>query len=313
MSRKRHTPVQIIKGLRRTRGSSLRRAVTLRVLGSVFAWPGLYEAAEDALAEIEAALPGVKETQQDLVEMAVEYAEKRLVQRTNRSEREPPLQALETRMKEGIAIRELAHHVEVLRLTRDHAEYALKTAVDAWVYGLRREEDHLRERGRPLTPGGLMGRAHLFLMPLRPPMRLRLLRMLLRDVVDLDVDPKQLRGMIDQERVRARQRIADKEAERDKLPPEERPTAQLGIDRLPRRSPTGVKIPEPPTLLLLTLGALALSGTAMVRYRYREPLQTTVLASSLKRRYRPAPDQPERHWLQVNNLHSEADPLWQLD
>jgi hypothetical protein len=37
-----------------------------------------------------------------------------------------------------------------------------------------------------------------------------------------------------------------------------------------------------------------------------------ILSVGLTRRYQPAPDQPERHWLQVNNLHLAADPLWQL-
>jgi hypothetical protein len=37
-----------------------------------------------------------------------------------------------------------------------------------------------------------------------------------------------------------------------------------------------------------------------------------ILSMGLTRRYRPAPDQPERHWLQVNNLHFETDPLWRL-
>jgi hypothetical protein len=40
--------------------------------------------------------------------------------------------------------------------------------------------------------------------------------------------------------------------------------------------------------------------------------QKAILGVGLTRRYHPSPDQPERHWLQVNNLHVAADPLWQL-
>lgn len=35
-----------------------------------------------------------------------------------------------------------------------------------------------------------------------------------------------------------------------------------------------------------------------------------ILCVGLTRPYSPGPNQPERHWLQVNNLHFEDDPLW---
>jgi hypothetical protein len=35
-----------------------------------------------------------------------------------------------------------------------------------------------------------------------------------------------------------------------------------------------------------------------------------ILGVGLTRPYSPGPNQPERHWLQVNNLHFEDDPLW---
>jgi len=38
----------------------------------------------------------------------------------------------------------------------------------------------------------------------------------------------------------------------------------------------------------------------------------TILCVGLTRPYSPGPNQPERHWRQVNNLHFEDDPLWTL-
>ena len=37
-----------------------------------------------------------------------------------------------------------------------------------------------------------------------------------------------------------------------------------------------------------------------------------ILCMGLTRPYSPGPPQPERHWLQVNNLHLEDDPLWTM-
>lgn len=37
-----------------------------------------------------------------------------------------------------------------------------------------------------------------------------------------------------------------------------------------------------------------------------------ILSVGLTRQYRPTPDAPPRHWLQVNNVHLREDPAWQL-
>ena len=40
--------------------------------------------------------------------------------------------------------------------------------------------------------------------------------------------------------------------------------------------------------------------------------RNAILCVGLTRPYSPGPNQPERHWLQVNNLHFKDDPLWTL-
>jgi hypothetical protein len=40
--------------------------------------------------------------------------------------------------------------------------------------------------------------------------------------------------------------------------------------------------------------------------------QDVLLAVGLTRKFRPSPDAPYRHWLQVNNIHLKENPTWRL-